>query len=88
MGKSIGLWVAAAAMVAALAGCETWNRTTQGREATVGGAATGAVVGGAVAGPVGAVGGAVAGGAIGQEIGKEPQPPARYTEPGPKQPAR
>jgi hypothetical protein len=68
----------AAALVAGMAGCATWDDATQGRESTIGGAATGAVVGGAIAGPVGAVGGAVAGGAIGQEVGNEPNPSARH----------
>lgn len=65
--------VAAVAVLAALAGCSSWQRMDK-TEGTVVGGAGGAVAGAMVGGPVGAVVGGVGGAYVGNEVAGKDRP--------------
>ncbi|AZY50160.1 glycine zipper 2TM domain-containing protein [Bordetella avium] len=62
----------AALLVAALAGCSSWDGMSHRQKSTVGGAALGGVAGAVISGGgiLGTVGGAAIGGVIGDQVGK------------------
>lgn len=70
--KSLGKWGAALAMVAAMAGCSSWDTMSHRQKSTVTGAGLGGVAGAVVTngGILGTVGGAAIGGIIGDQVGK------------------
>ncbi len=70
--KTIGKWGAAALMVAAMAGCSSWDNMSHRQKSAVTGAGIGGVAGAVVSGGgvLGTVGGAAIGGVIGDQVGK------------------
>ncbi len=70
--KTISKTLTAALLMAAMAGCSSWDGMNHRQKSTVGGAALGGVAGAVISGGgvLGTVGGAAIGGVIGDQVGK------------------
>ncbi len=70
--KTISKTLTAALLMAAMAGCSSWDSMSRRQKSTVGGAALGGVAGAVISGGgvLGTVGGAAIGGVIGDQVGK------------------
>jgi hypothetical protein len=79
--RNFATGVAAIAMIAAAAGCATWNEMDRPEKGTAVGATGGALAGAAIGGPIGAVVGAGAGAYVGHHqadtVGSRGSPNAR-----------
>jgi len=70
--KSLAKWFAMGLVVAATAGCSSWDNMSGRQKSTVTGAGLGGVAGAVISngGVLGTVGGAAIGGVIGDQVGK------------------